>query len=60
MTKNILEEHKQIFAKRRIPLARYAEPEEVAHGTLSLVLPAAGYINGAVLPVDGGLTIKNA
>ncbi|MDP6874942.1 MAG: SDR family NAD(P)-dependent oxidoreductase [Alphaproteobacteria bacterium] len=60
MTKNIKEEHKQIFAKRRVPLARYAEPEEVAHGTLSLVLPAAGYINGAVLPVDGGLTIKNA
>ena len=60
MTKHISEEHKQIFAKRRVPLARYAEPEEVAHGTLSLVLPAAGYINGAVLPVDGGLTIKNA
>ena len=60
MTENIEEEHKQIFARRRVPLARYAEPEEVAHGTLSLVLPAAGYINGAVLPVDGGLTIKNA
>lgn len=60
MTKNIKEEHKQIFAKRRVPLARYAEPEEVAHGTLNFVLPAASYINGAVLPVDGGLTIKNA
>ena len=60
MTENIKEEHKQVFARRRIPLARYGEPEEVAHGTLSLVLPAAGYINGAVLPVDGGLTIKNA
>ncbi len=60
MTESIPEEHKQIFAKRRVPLARFAEPEEVAHGTLSLVLPAAAYINGAVLPVDGGLTIKNA
>ena len=60
MTKNIKEEHKQIFAKRRVPLARYAEPEEVAHGTLSLVLPAARYINGAFLPVDGGLTLQTA
>ncbi len=60
MTAAIPEEHKQIFAKRRVPLARYAEPEEVAHGTLSLVLPAASYINGVALPVDGGLTIKNA
>ncbi len=60
MTSAIKDEHKQIFARRRVPLRRYAEPEEIAHGTLSLVLPAAGYINGAVLPVDGGLTIKNA
>ncbi len=60
MTAAIPEEHKQIFAKRRIPLARYAEPEEVAHATLSLVLPAASYINGVALPVDAGLTIKNA
>lgn len=60
MTSKISEEHKTIFAKRRVPLRRYAEPEEVAHGTLSLVLPASGYINGVALPVDGGMTIKNA
>ena len=36
------------------------EPEEVAHGTLSLVLPAAQYITGVALPVDGGLTVRNA
>lgn len=60
MTADIPEEHKTIFAKRRVPLRRYADPEEVAHGTLSLVLPAAGYINGVALPVDGGMTIKNA
>ena len=57
---NIAEEHKTIFAKRRVALRRYAEPEEVAHGTLSLVLPAAQYITGVALPVDGGLTIRNA
>ena len=60
MTNNIKEEHKVIFAKRRIPVRRYADPEEVAHGTLNFVLPASSYMNGAVLPVDAGLTIKNA
>ena len=60
MTAGIKEEHKTIFAKRRIPLRRYADPEEVAHGTLNFVLPASSYMNGAVLPVDAGLTIKNA
>jgi len=43
-----------------VALKRYADPEEVAHMTLSLVLPAAGYVTGVALPVDGGLTIRNA
>ena len=60
MTAAISEDHKTIFAKRRVPLRRYADPEEVAHGTLSLTLPASRYINGIALPVDGGMTIKNA
>lgn len=60
ITARIKDEHKEIFSRRRIPLKRYGEPEEVAHATLSLVLPAASYINGVALPVDAGLTIKNA
>lgn len=60
ITEGIPEEAKQTFARRRIALKRYGEPEEVAHATLSLCLPAASYITGAVLPVDGGLTIRNA
>ena len=60
MTEEIPEEHKREFARRRVALKRYADPEEVAHGTLSLVLPAAGFITGVALPVDGGLTIRNA
>ncbi len=60
ITARIPEEHKEIYAKRRVPLRRYGHPEEVAHMTLSLVLPAASYLNGAVIPVDGGMTIKNA
>ena len=60
MTAGIPEEHKQIYSRRRVPLKRYGEPEEVAHMTLSLCLPAASFVNGAVLPVDGGLSIKRA
>ena len=60
MTAAIPEEHKQKYARRRIALKRYADPEEVAHGTLSLVVPAASFITGVTLPVDGGLTIRNA
>jgi 3-oxoacyl-[acyl-carrier protein] reductase len=59
MTAPIPDEDRIKFAKRRVPLRRYGEPEEVAHATLSLVLPAASYINGAVLVVDGGMTAKN-
>ncbi len=60
MTEAIPEADKREYARRRVALRRYAEPEEVAHGTLSLVLPAAGFITGVALPVDGGLTIRNA
>ena len=60
LTDGIPEEQKQEFARRRVALKRYADPEEVAHMTLSLVLPAAGYVTGVALPVDGGLTIRNA
>ncbi|MFN4019357.1 MAG: SDR family NAD(P)-dependent oxidoreductase [Erythrobacter sp.] len=60
MTDAVAEEHKLIFAKRRTALKRYGEPEEVAHITLSLVLPAASYITGVAIPVDGGLMARNA
>ncbi len=38
-----------------IPAGRYAAPDEVAAAVEFLVGPHAGYITGAVLPVDGGL-----
>jgi 3-oxoacyl-[acyl-carrier protein] reductase len=60
LTDSISEEHKTIFAKRRTALRRYGEPEEVAHVTLSVCLPAASYLTGAIIPVDGGLTVRNA
>lgn len=60
MTDKVSDEHKAIYANRRTALRRYGEAEEVAHVTLSLVLPAASYITGAVIPVDGGLMARNA
>jgi len=60
MTDKVAEADKLVFAKRRTALRRYGDPEEVAHMTLSLVLPAASYITGAVIPVDGGLMARNA
>ncbi|MDB5453336.1 MAG: 3-oxoacyl-[ACP] reductase [Caulobacteraceae bacterium] len=60
MTEAIPEADRATFAKRRTALGRYGAPEEVAHITLSLCLPAASYITGAVIPVDGGLMARNA
>jgi 3-oxoacyl-[acyl-carrier protein] reductase len=60
ITERIPEEHKVTYAKRRTALGRYGDPEEVAHMTLSLCLPAASFLTGAVIPVDGGLMARNA
>jgi 3-oxoacyl-[acyl-carrier protein] reductase len=60
MTEAIPETDRESFARRRTALGRYGHPEEVAHMTLSLCLPAASYVTGAVIPVDGGLTARNA
>ena len=60
MTARIPDEQKAVYARRRTALNRYGDPEEVAHMTLSLCLPAASFLTGAVIPVDGGLMARNA
>ena len=39
---------------RRVPLARIAEPEEIAAAVVWLCSPGASYITGSVLVADGG------
>ena len=41
----------------RNPLHRMAEPTDIAHALLFLLSPAAAYVNGEVLTVDGGWTV---
>jgi NAD(P)-dependent dehydrogenase (short-subunit alcohol dehydrogenase family) len=42
------------YERRRIPLARLGRPEEIAESVTFLASPAASYITGTVLYVDGG------
>jgi len=42
----------------RIPLGRWAEPEEIAPAFVFLASDAASYVTGQVLAADGGLTMR--
>ncbi len=54
MTDSLPEEQKSGY-RSAIPLQRFAEPDEVAQAVRFLASAEAGYITGAVIPVDGGL-----
>jgi 3-oxoacyl-[acyl-carrier protein] reductase len=56
MTEGIPEADRDRFARRHVPVGRYARPEEIAYVIVALCAPQASYVNGAVIPVDGGLT----
>jgi len=53
--RNYTPEYRQWQADNEIPVGRYGEPEDVANLVCYLASPLAGYISGAVIPVDGGL-----
>lgn len=54
MTRELPEAQRKAYVDS-IPAARMAQPFEVAQVVRFLASDAAGYINGAVIPVDGGL-----
>jgi len=54
MTAELSEDRKNEIVGN-VPLGRYATPDEVANVAVFLASPEAGYITGAVIPVDGGL-----
>jgi NAD(P)-dependent dehydrogenase (short-subunit alcohol dehydrogenase family) len=57
MTRVLLEEHREAF-EAACPLGRIGEPADMAGIAIFLASRAAAYINGAVIPVDGGHSLK--
>jgi 3-oxoacyl-[acyl-carrier protein] reductase len=53
--RNYTPEYRHWQAEHEIPVGRYGEPEDIANLVCFLCSPRAGYITGAVIPVDGGL-----
>jgi 3-oxoacyl-[acyl-carrier protein] reductase len=58
MTERIPEADRAAFARRYIPAGHYGQPEEVAFMIVALTEPAASFVNGAVVTVDGGMTAQ--
>ena len=55
---NALGEKRQAEIRSAVPLGRFGTPAEVAATVCFLVSREAGYITGAVIPVDGGLSMS--
>ncbi|MEO8536948.1 MAG: SDR family oxidoreductase, partial [Betaproteobacteria bacterium] len=58
MTRSLQDERSRSDAiVARTPLGRWAEPDDIAGAAVFLCSPAAGFVTGIVLPVDGGYLI---
>jgi len=57
LTKETLDsEYFQQYARTMIPLQRYGKEGELGTAAIFLSSPASSYVNGVILPVDGGYT----
>jgi 3-oxoacyl-[acyl-carrier protein] reductase len=56
MTAPIPQDARETYGRRNIPAGRYGSPEEIAYMIVALTAPEASFVNGAVIPVDGGMT----
>jgi 3-oxoacyl-[acyl-carrier protein] reductase len=54
--KNISEEQVEKEMQQEVPMKRFGEPGELAAVAAFLASPAASYVNGVSIPVDGGRT----
>ena len=48
-------EEVQRQTEARIPLGRYGNTDEIGRVAAFLLSPAASYVSGAIVPVDGGM-----
>jgi 2-deoxy-D-gluconate 3-dehydrogenase len=53
-----LEDWKRGEVEARIPLGRWAQPDDIAGAVAWLLSDDAGYVTGALIPVDGGFLAR--
>ena len=58
MTKMVQNEAFITAVRKAIPSPRLGHPRDIANGVVFLASDEAEYINGVLLPIDGGLTCK--
>jgi gluconate 5-dehydrogenase len=59
MNRALLDDPKfDTWVKQRTPAGRWGEPDEIAGLAVFLASPAANYITGQVIMIDGGMSVS--